>query len=91
MQLLLVEKSRPGTKLYVGNVPRSTTGADLKSMFGSCAGCDVSSARVINGDFSLTRQSSKGMRILEIPGKSGAANVTVEDLSACLFNGRARK
>mmetsp|Transcript_3453 Transcript_3453/g.8999 ORF Transcript_3453/g.8999 Transcript_3453/m.8999 type:complete len:89 (+) Transcript_3453:252-518(+) len=86
MKLLLVEKSRPGMKLYVGNVPCSTTGADLKSIFGEC-GRDVSSARVTYGNDLITRRQSKGLGIVEIPDKS-AVNYTIEDLSACLFNGR---
>jgi len=85
MKLLLVEKSRPGMKLYVGNVPYSTTGADLKSIFGDC-GRDVSSARVTYGD-GLIRRQSKGLGIVEIPDKL-SASYTIEDLSACLVCGR---
>jgi len=57
------------TKLYVGNLPYSTTGDELKELFGQAG--EVSSATVLSDKFT---GRSRGFGFVEMADDQGAAD-----------------
>lgn len=74
----------PTTKLFVGNIPYSTTEQDLRDLFGRSGG-KVASVRVIT-DFDTGR--SKGYAFVEM-STAEEADKAIQELNEFSLNGRS--
>lgn len=72
-----------GTRLFVGNIPYTTTEQDLRELFGRSGG-QVASARVITD---LDTGRSRGYAFIEMAGPEEAEKV-IRELNNFNLNGR---
>lgn len=72
-----------GTRLFVGNIPYTTTEQDLRELFGR-SGCQVGSARVITD---LDTGRSRGYAFVEMASPEDAEKV-IRELNGFNLNGR---